>query len=259
MWASVNESSHTDRPVPRDTRRTPIAYDYDSIPVGYYDALFQRGWGTRSKWHHLKFARFYREMTGARRHLDIGCGPGTFIGSLDAARHSIGIDIAEPQIAYAKERYGGLGCDFQRVDSGPLPFGDSSFDTVTIIELIEHLPPDESIALIRESLRVLEPDGTLLISTPNYGSCWPVVEVMIARFGGLSYAEQHITHFDRASLGRFLEGAGGTEVVVRAHMGLAPFVAAIGWRLADFVSSLEADWLVNLYGLLLFAKVRKAR
>ncbi len=259
MWASVNESSHTDRPVPRDTRRTPVAYDYDSIPVGYYDAVFERGRGAQSKWHHLKFARFQREMTGAWRHLDIACGPGTFIGSLDAAHHSVGIDIAEPQIAYAKERYGGHGRDFQRVDSGPLPFGDSSFDVITIIELIEHLPPHENVALIRESLRVLAPDGALLVSTPNYGGCWPVVEAMIARFGGLSYAEQHITHYDRASLGRLLEEAGGTDVVVRAHMGLAPFVAPIGWRLADFVSSLEVDGLVNLYGLLLFAKVRKAR
>ena len=140
-----------------------------------------------------------------------------------------------------------------------MPFGDSSFDVVTIIELIEHLPPRENVALIRESLRVLAPDGTLLVSTPNYGGFWPVVEAMIARFGGLSYAEQHITHYDRASLVHLLEEAGGTDVVVRAHMGLAPFVAPIGWRLADFVSSLEADRLVNLYGLLLFAKVRKAR
>ena len=255
----MNEFSDTDRPVPRDARRTPIAYDYDSIPVGSYDAVFKSGRGARSKWHHLKFARFAREMTGARRHLDIGCGPGTFIGSLDAARHSIGVDIAEPQIAYAKERYGGHGRDFQRVDSGPLPFGDSSFDMVTIIEIIEHLPPHENVALIRESLRVLAPGGTLLVSTPNFGGCWPVAEAMMAHFGGMSYAEQHITHYDRASLGCLVEEAGGTEVVVRAYMGLAPFVASIGWRLADFVSSLEADRLVDLYGLLLFAKVRKAR
>ncbi len=237
----------------------PTAFDYDSIPVGYYDAVFTRGRGIQSKWHHLKFARFHREMAGVGRHLDIGCGPGTFIGSLEAGRHSIGVDIAEPQIVYARERYGGHGRDFQRVDSGPLPFSDSSFDLVTIIELIEHLPPRENDALIRESLRVLAPGSTLLVSTPNYGGCWPAVEAMVERFGGLSYAEQHVTHFGRASLGRLLEEAGGTDIVVRAYMGLAPFVTPIGWRLADFVSSLEADRLVNLYGLLLFAKARKAR
>ncbi len=237
----------------------PTAFDYDSIPVGFYDAVFMRNRGIQSKWHHLKFARFCREMIGARRHLDIGCGPGTFIGSLEASHLSIGVDIAEPQIAYARQRYGGPGRDFELVDSGPLPYSDSSFDVVTIIELIEHLTPQDNVALIRESMRVLAPDGMLLVSTPNYGSCWPVVEAMVERFGGLSYAEQHITHYDRASLGRLLEEAGGANVVVRAYMGIAPFLAPIGWRLADFVSRLEVDRLVNLYGLLLFAEVRRAR
>ncbi len=82
---------------------------------------------------------------------------------------------------------------------------------------------------------------------------------MVERFGGLSYAEQHITHYDRASLGRLLEEAGGSNVVVRAYLGIAPFVATFGWRFAGFVSSLEAGPSVNLYGLLLFAKARRAR
>ena len=237
----------------------PTSFDYDSIPVGYYDAVYSRRRGIQSKWHHLKFARFHREMIGVRRHLDIGCGPGTFIGSFDAAQDSVGVDIAEPQIAYAKERYGGRGRDFQRIELGPLPFDDASFDLVTIIELIEHLPPEENDSLIRESMRVLAPDGVLLVSTPNYGGFWPILEAMIGRFGGLPYAEQHITHYNRTSLRRLLEQAGGSNVAVRAYMGIAPFVAAVGWRLADLVSRLEIDPLVNPYGLLLFAKVRRAR
>ena len=247
------------RPVLQVANRMPITFDYDSIPVGYYDAVYTRRRGIQSKWHHLKFAKFHREMTGVRRHLDIGCGPGTFIGSFDATRLSVGVDIAEPQIVYAKDRYGGHGRKFQLVDLGPLPFDDSSFDLVTIIELIEHLPTQENHALIRESMRVLAPDGMLLVSTPNYAGLWPVLEAMIGRLGGLSYAEQHITHYDRESLRRLLEEAGGTDVVVRAYMGIAPFVAAVGWRLADFVSRLESDPLVNLYGLLLFAKAGRAR
>lgn len=166
----------------------PASFDYDSIPVGYYDAVCMRNRGSQSKWHHLKFARFRREMMGFERRLDIGCGPGTFIGSLEPARLSIGVDIAEPQIMYARERYGGRGRDFQVVDPGPLPFGASSFDVVTIIELIDHLPPEENDTLIRESMHVLAPDALLLVSTPNYGGCWPAVEAVVERFGGLSYA-----------------------------------------------------------------------
>ena len=36
-------------------------------------------------------------------HLDIGCGPGTFLGILN--KKSIGIDVSQNQIKYAKKNY----------------------------------------------------------------------------------------------------------------------------------------------------------
>ena len=74
---------------------------YDSIEWGYYDRVFRRCAGIQSKWHHLKFARIRSEMSNYDTHLDIGCGPGTFIGTLKSSALSVGVDIAENQIAYA--------------------------------------------------------------------------------------------------------------------------------------------------------------
>lgn len=237
----------------------PSKYDYDSIPVGYYDAVYRRNSGVQSKWHHLKFADFRKDLAGLRRHLDVGCGPGTFIGSLESEHHSTGIDIGAAQIAYAREHYGRVDRKFAVVDPGPLPFADETFDAVTVIELIEHLPPEENASLVRESLRVLRPCGKLLVSTPNYGGFWPVVEALVNRLGKISYEDQHITHYDRASLHDLLARAGGTDISVRAYMGLAPFTAVFGWRIADLVARFESEAWVNAYGLLLFATARKAR
>ena len=36
-------------------KHTKAQFDYDSIPAGYYDKIFGKNRGIRSKWHHLEF------------------------------------------------------------------------------------------------------------------------------------------------------------------------------------------------------------
>ena len=232
-------------------------FDYDAIPVGYYDSVYRRGTGIQSKWHHLKFAAFHREMADLRDHLDIGCGPGTFVATLGGETRSRGIDIAKQQIEFAQECYGRPGRTFEVAGDPPLPYDDDAFDVVTIIELIEHLPPEQNLELIKEALRVLRPQGKLLISTPNYGSAWPLVEALVNRLGPTSYEDQHITHYRKSTIRNLLERAGADDISVRSYMGAAAFAAPLGWRFADLVSRLEAPWLERLYGLLLFAQASK--
>ncbi len=247
------------RPNLRPGGAKTVPYDYDSIAVGYYDAVYARARGIQSKWHDLKFARFRHALTGFERHLDIGCGPGTFIGSLAPEHDSVGADIAPGQIAYARAKYARPGRAFKVIRRGRLPFAANTFDAVTIIELIEHLPAESGLALLRRSLDVLRPGGKLLVSTPNYGSLWPLVEALVNRLGEASYEEQHITRYDRASLRDLLVRAGGADVAVGAYMGLAPFAACLGWRFADAIGRLEPKALLNRYGLLLFATAWKPR
>src|SRR3954453_21273992 len=80
-------------------------FDYESIPPGYYDRVFKRGRGIQSKWHHLKFERVIGELEGARRVLDVGCGPGTMLGMLGPEYETVGIDLSERQIQYARDVY----------------------------------------------------------------------------------------------------------------------------------------------------------
>ncbi len=234
-------------------------FDYDALPAGYYDQVFHRRRGVQSKWHHLKFAQLRRGMAGLRDHLDIGCGPGTFIATLPEGHRSVGIDIAAPQIAHAETRYATARREFRVVEPGPLPFADESFDVVTLVELIEHLPDEQNRRLLAEARRVLRPGGRLLASTPNYASLWPALELLVDRLGRVPYRDQHITHYTRGRLSALLEAAGFADVRVCGYMLAAPFAAALGWRIADLIARLEPAALTDRFGLLLLASGSKAR
>ncbi len=237
-----------------ESARQSMSFDYDTLPAGYYDRIHQRRSGAQSRWHHQKFARFARAMAAGGRHLDIGCGPGTFIGTLPSEEcESTGIDIAAAQIAYAEAHHGGPKRRFQVVAAGPLPFEADAFDVVSMIELIEHLPHERNMELLGEALRVIRPGGRILVSTPNYRSLWPWIEKLAARFGAMDYGEQHITRYHRHSLANLMAESGAIDVTVEGYMLMAPFTAALSWRLADLVERLEPAALVNHFGLLLFA------
>lgn len=92
--------------------------------------------------------------------LDLPAGKGVNIdGIREAGFHPVVADLF-PKKTKAK------GAPCLKVDfDGPLPFRDGSFAAILCSEGIEHHPSHTDF--IRECWRVLEPAGTLLITTPN--------------------------------------------------------------------------------------------
>lgn len=235
------------------------SFDHQTISGDYYDAVYWRGRGIQSKWHHLKFRRVIEEMEGRRRHLDVGCGPGTLIGLLESPFISTGIDVSTAEIDYARNAYGSESKCFFAVPAHALPEECRDYDVTTIVEVIEHLAPDELDDVLRTTIERLRPGGKLVVTTPNFASAWPLVQMLVDRFGELNYASEHINRFTPSRLRRLLLDLGLTDVRVHPYLALAPFTAPLGWRLADRFAQLERGPFERMAGLLLLGTGFKPR
>jgi SAM-dependent methyltransferase len=96
------------------------------------------------------------------RLLDVACGPG-FVSEAAAAREAwpVGVDVAAAMVERARARCPGLR--FVVGDALRLPFGETSFDAVTMNFGILHVSrPARAVA---EARRVLAPGGRLAFTT----------------------------------------------------------------------------------------------
>ena len=178
-----------------------MPFDYSKMPSGYYDQIYYNGSRIQKLWHYLKFYNFKNKIPSNNKVLDIGCGPGTF-SSFFSAKKYCGIDIAQNQIKYAKKKYSKKKF---RVIKNKIPYPKNYFDTIVLIEIIEHLTNNEINKLLKESKRVLKKNGQMLISTPNYNSFWPVLEYILNLISKVKYEEQHINKFTKKKLYLFLK------------------------------------------------------
>ncbi|MCJ8330172.1 MAG: class I SAM-dependent methyltransferase [Lentisphaeria bacterium] len=107
------------------------------------------------------------------RVLDFGCGDGLYSHLLAQKTGSeiIGIDIEVDGIKQAEkmtrdETYSGHRPAFVLGEVGPLPFDDDHFETVFMLDVIEHL--SNPVAIINDIKRVLKPNGILFLTTPEW-------------------------------------------------------------------------------------------
>ena len=229
---------------------------YDAISPGYYDLVYQRGRGVQWFWHHHRFGVVTEGLPAhLGRIIDLGCGPGTFLGNLRRPfERALGIDLAAPQIAYARSRYQRPGLELQAGDVTLLD-PTERFDAAVSIEVVEHLRPEDTSRFLAAIHDLLAPGGTLILTTPNYRSLWPLLEWLVSRIGPVDYLEQHINRFHAKRLRWEVEAAGFTDVRVQTFFVIAPFLAAISGGLAERVLRWERR-LLPAWGaeLALFAR-----
>lgn len=224
-------------------------FDYQAIPIGYYQQVVETGNPIRRAWHLQKFQRVLECLpkTPGQSILDIGCFAGTFLSLLPQSSFSrqTGVDILEKQVAYANERFGTPYRSFRYISHiADLAQIDEMFDCVTLIEVIEHLTEDEIRELFRQISDKLTTNGRLVLSTPNYASCWPLLEIVVNRLSEVSYEEQHITKFNYFTCVKKMQRISTILAEDFRLVGkttthfISPFLAAISLRTAMSLSQM---------------------
>lgn len=107
-----------------------------------------------------------------KRLLDVGCGNGAYtLRMLDGFNEAVGIDIEPDRLEYFRNRAGTAAVTVLECSATEVPYGDGTFDAVTAVETMEHLGEYLSDT-VREVSRVLRPEGTFYLTTPN--RWWPL-------------------------------------------------------------------------------------
>src|SRR5262249_11742939 len=104
------------------------------------------------------------------------------------------------------------------VERDKFPYADGQFHVVICCELIEHLQSDP-MHMLWECNRVLEPDGWLLLTTPNIASCSAIEGLLVgcapyllAQYNVSETVDQHNREYAPYEIGVALAAA-GFEVV----------------------------------------------
>lgn len=124
--------------------------------------------------------------------LDIGCGAGGMIDHLSSYGTVTGVD-KDKQIARFNRKNG------RKVIHGDLVklnLPDSSFDLVSLLEVLEHVEDD--VCGLKEVYRILKPGGIFFISVPAFPFLW----------SSHDYASHHKRRYTKSELLKKLSKSG---------------------------------------------------
>jgi SAM-dependent methyltransferase len=137
----------------------------------FYPEGYEAYQTNHSNWHtqraldrQLAFVNKHQPKRG--RLLDIGCATGEFLAT---ARQDgwevLGVEVMESVAESARKRHN-LPIIDGSIDNPDLP--ESSFDAVTLWDVLEHLP--QPVQAMQTAHRLLRPGGVVIFSIPNLQS-----------------------------------------------------------------------------------------
>jgi SAM-dependent methyltransferase len=134
------------------SRKSLVQAAWDFLGLPFRLVLFDQGWLPKLGWTTLEEERISAVLEHVRgRLLDIGAGPNTLV-----RRHGngVGVDVYD---------FGGGAMIIP--DTARLPFDSASFDTVTFVACLNHIPNRQEV--LHEARRLVRPGGRLLVTMIN--------------------------------------------------------------------------------------------
>lgn len=148
----------------------------DANEIEKFSALAHRWWDPESEFKplheinplRLEWIDHHSNLTG-KTTLDIGCGGGILAESMAARGAKVtGIDLSEKALAVARLHLleSGRSIDYQKISAEEFAASHAeSFDVVTCMEMLEHVPSPGSV--VQACARLVKPGGHIYLSTLN--------------------------------------------------------------------------------------------
>jgi 2-polyprenyl-6-hydroxyphenyl methylase/3-demethylubiquinone-9 3-methyltransferase len=149
----------------------------DPVELAKFSALAHRWWDPTSDFKPLHdinplrleyIAQRAQGLTG-KSALDVGCGGGILAEAMAAAGAMVtGIDLSDKALAVAQlhRLESGVAVDYQLVSAEALAAQrPGSFDIVTCMEMLEHVP--QPISTVAACATLVKPGGLVVFSTIN--------------------------------------------------------------------------------------------
>lgn len=157
--------------------------------------------------------------------LDVGCGDG--ILALELSRRSanvVGVDASEDMIAAARMRAKERGADvrFDIARAEALPFEATSFDVVIAVTVLCFV--EDAAAALNEMVRVLKPDGRLIVGELGRCNTWAALRRIKGWLGSPVWRAARFR--SRGDLLALAEGAGLQDAAVNGVIFYPPFGSA---------------------------------
>jgi len=148
----------------------------DQSEIAKFSALAHRWWDQNSEFKplhainplRLGWIKSFVELNG-KRALDVGCGGGILAEALaQSGAQTTGIDLSEKALKVAELHAleSGAQVNYQAISAEALALTEpASFDVVTCMEMLEHVPDPASV--VRACATLAKPGATLFFSTLN--------------------------------------------------------------------------------------------
>jgi SAM-dependent methyltransferase len=175
------------------SQESQYAMPYHYIPSfegGHFSQHLYWSWG----YHYLGALEYLIGILNEERFeslIDVGCGDGRLlrdIGREFSPKKLLGVDYSKRAIDLARALNPGL--DYMHADICSDESQLKSFDVVTLVEVLEHIPLDSVSDFVSAFAGLNRPGGRLLLTVPHKNK---------------QLQEKHFQHFDSVTLRKTLE------------------------------------------------------
>lgn len=190
-----------------------IQEDQYEFPYHYIPELNEDRFSLARTWNfgyiYMSYLRFVLRQVERHRFesmLDVGCGDGRFLNEVHKKmpeKHLFGIDYSKPAIEFAKIMNPNIGWRCGSIEDSNL---FDPFDVITILDVLEHIQPQQIKGFVDGIDRYLKSDGVLYLTVPSKNT--PV-------------QKKHYQHFDPQTLAPILNHR--FEIVEIQYLNRKPY------------------------------------